>query len=223
MQKINLDPFTKPITWQDIERYAPIHWTRLFAYVTELLMVFGIGYVVIDGYYGYPLLILMLTVLSVGAWLFMFRFLYNRRLRHYKVRIKKFAELNNFTYEEKTDWSGTLKSLPFGAKDLQPSTVDDKHVVSGEYAGRSFRLGLYEIVYGGNESTSTYRRAFLRFTVKQSAASKMPKPSISQIKGVDVEYKDQYLYIYTSHWNMKKMAKSIPELFATAADLLTKR
>lgn len=217
MQKINLKPFTERLTWQDIEQYAPLHWTRLFAYTFELLMVCGIGYAVVVYDYSAPLLAMMLTVMAIGVWMFMFRFLHNRRLHHYKVRAKKFAAANNFTYKEKADWSGTAKTLPFRA-DRQPSTVGDKYVVSGTYAGHRFRSGLYEIVYGGGESQSTYRRTFLRLEVKRSTTLKpLEIPDVVQASRVHVEHKGKYLYIYSADCNMKTMAASMPILFDVAA------
>lgn len=220
---INLDPFTGHIAWRDRQRYAPIHWARYFAYSFELALILVTGYAMVANNNPGFVFVMLSMVVSVGLAMLIGRYLHSRWWRHCKVRIRKFAEVNSLTYEESAAWSGTDASLayPRGAM-LRPK---DKYIVSGIFAGHHFRLGLYEVAWGGRIREFLYHRAFLRIDLGSSAAIDYQKGyATTQALPVFVEYKGRYVYICSPQWSfgMRKVAQSIPALFAMAA-LLTKK
>ncbi|HEX8762429.1 MAG TPA: hypothetical protein VF733_01595 [Candidatus Saccharimonadales bacterium] len=225
MQNINFDPFTERITWQDIRRYAPVSQVRYFAYTFELALIFVAGHAMVATG-GLALLQAMLSLLVLTAlWMFMYRYLHNRWHRHCKVRIKKFADVNNFTYEESADWSGTADALSRGTarRLIRPN---DRYIVSGKYAGYHFRLGLYSAVLGGRAREYTYWRPFLRINITPDIKSNLRETYVAQDDlPVDVEYKKECIIIYSAQWSfsMQRVAQSMPDLFAQAAYAVRKK
>ncbi len=144
-------------------------------------------------------------------------------MRAYEIRLKKFAVVNDFIYEDKASRDDQTSSDKKGAqKPIERIYRDtaikkyDTHIVKGEYEGRPFKLGIHVVEYEGGERTATRCVAFLRVKVGKERMRRIvlksgpaiPAFSLSRLtpeQGEGEFYERFQVYVLESDKNWKKI------------------